>query len=163
MGDVENKILVCDGSLYTYVFWTLHFSQDAGRTGSVCGVAWFWSWLVAWMMSSTIPTFSAGHCWHTLARRILYFKAECHENEQTRYLYITRNPRYFKRLTFSPESKSIWKKRKNFTLIHLEGKKRKDISKPEVALVRRTVSHSLCIPIIKKYKDSILMLPQNLH
>lgn len=107
--------------LYTYVFWTLHFSQDAGRTGSVCGVAWYWSWLVAWMMSSTIPTFSAGHCWHTLARRILYFKAECHENEQTRYLYITRNPRYFKRLTF-PQSQNQFKKI-DFTLIHLEGKK----------------------------------------
>lgn len=111
MGDVENKILVCDGSLYTYVFWTLHFSQDAGRTGSVCGVAWYWSWLVAWMMSSTIPTFSAGHCWHTLARRILYFKAECHENEQTRYLYITRNPRYFKRLTFPQNQDQLKKKR----------------------------------------------------
>lgn len=109
--------------LYTYVFWTLHFSQDAGRTGSVCGVAWFWSWLVAWMMSSTIPTFSAGHCWHTLARRILYFKAECHENEQTRYLYITRNPRYFKRLTF-PQSQNQFGTKKNFTLIYLEEKKR---------------------------------------
>lgn len=148
-----------DASLYTYVFWTLHFSQDAGRTGSVCGVAWYWSWLVAWMMSSTIPTFSAGHCWHTLARRILYFKAESHENEQTRYLYITRNPRYFKRLTF-PQSQNQFGKKKDFTLIYL--KRKKGIQKPEVALVHRTVSQSLYIPIIKKYKDSILMLPQNI-
>lgn len=111
------------------------------------------------MMSSTIPTFSAGHCWHTLARRILYFKAESHENEQTRYLYITRNPRYFKRLTF-PQSQNQFGKKKDFTLIYL--KRKKGIQKPEVALVHRTVSQSLYIPIIKKYKDSILMLPQNI-
>lgn len=93
-----------------------------------------------------------GSLWHTLARRILYFKAECHENEQTRYLYITRNPRYFKRLTFSQSQ--IWKKNKDFTLIHLEGKK--GIQKPEVALVRKTVSQRDYIFRFKKYKDSIL-------
>lgn len=95
-------------------------------------------------MSSTIPTLSAGHCWHTLARRILYFKAECHENEQTRYLYITRNPRYFKRLTF-PQSQNQFETKKDFTLIHL--KEKKSVQKPEVALVHITIFQSLYIPI----------------
>lgn len=57
----------------------------------------------------------------TPSRAAFFTSKQCHENEQTRYLYITRNPRYFKKLTF-PQRQNQFEK-KDFTLIHLKEKK----------------------------------------
>lgn len=75
----------------------------------------------------------------TPSRAAFFTPKQSHENERTRYLYITRNPRYFKRLTF-PQNQNQFEK----FHVNLFGRKEKwDMQKLEVALVHTTVSQSL--------------------
>lgn len=95
-----------------YVLMCSELSTSVRRqAGQVPYVEWLGSeagWWHGWCHLPSPPTLrgTVG----TPSRAAFFTPKQSHENERTRYLYITRNPRYFKRLTFPQKSKPISKK-----------------------------------------------------
>lgn len=95
-----------------YILMCSELSTSVRRqAGQVPYVEWLGSeagWWHGWCHLPSPPTLrgTVG----TPSRAAFFTPKQSHENERTRYLYITRNPRYFKRLTFPQKSKPISKK-----------------------------------------------------
>lgn len=95
-----------------YVLMCSKLSTSVRRqAGQVPYVEWLGSeagWWHGWCHLPSPPTLrgTVG----TPSRAAFFTPKQSHENERTRYLYITRNPRYFKRLTFPQRSKPISEK-----------------------------------------------------
>lgn len=121
------------------------------QAGQVPYVEWLGSeagWWHGWCHLPSPPTLrgTVG----TPSRAAFFTPKQSHENERTRYLYITRNPRYLKKITFSLKKrqtikiKIIKKKQKSKSLCnwvwfsYLESSFLQSLemqTSPEVALV----------------------------
>lgn len=100
-----------------YILMCSELSTSVRRqAGQVPYVEWLGSeagWWHGWCHLPSPPTLrgTVG----TPSRAAFFTPNQSHENERTRYLYITRNPRYFKKLTFSQNLKNKKKRRERHT------------------------------------------------
>jgi len=122
-----------------YILMCSELSTSVRRqAGQVPYVEWLGSeagWWHGWCHLPFPPTLrgTVG----TPSRAAFFTPKQSHENERTRYLYITRNPRYFKRLTF-PQSQDQFEKF-HVNSFNMKGKEKK-IIKMGYAKARGSIS-----------------------
>lgn len=142
-------------SRFLYILMCSELSTSVRRqAGQVPYVEWLGSeagWWHGWCHLPFPPTLrvTVG----TPSRAAFFTPKQSHENERTRYLYITRNPRFFKRLTF-PQSQNQFEKFHVNSLPNMEDWKKGQITRGSISIFTKNNFLELNLPRFGKYRFS---------